>query len=333
MLEAAGLTTDEEAVYRELVAVDAATPDDIAGRTGLTPAHAERLLAGLERRGMVIRAARTPARYTASPPDVALLPHLRQRAEALEQARAAVTDLLETYRGTRRRDDAAQLIEVVTGAAALRQRLRQLQSSARHETLWFCKAQYVAMPSGSNTAEFDALARGVRYRVLYERAFFEDAGAVDNVVAGVRAGEDARSVPQLPLRMAIVDRRLALCPLVPGGPHGSPQEPTAALLRDSSLLHALLALFERYWADGVPLAVSASGTVTVPEGVAEGTPLSEDDQHLLSLLVAGVADKAIASQLRLSRRTVQRRVQHLMRLTGAASRMQLAWLAGRKGLI
>ncbi|MDT0345173.1 helix-turn-helix domain-containing protein [Streptomyces litchfieldiae] len=332
MLEAAGLTTDEEAVYRELVTVDSATPGDLARRTGLTPGYAERLLAGLERKGLVNRASRTPPAWAASPPDVALLPQLQQRAEALEQARAAVTDLLETYRGTRRRHDAGQLIEVVTGAAALRQRLRQIQDSARHELLWFCKAQYVAMPSVSNTAEFAALARGVRYRVLYERAFFEDPGSVDSLVAGVRAGENARAVPQLPLRMAIVDRELAVCPLVPGGPNGSPEEPTAALLRDSSLLQALLALFERYWEDGVPLAVSASGAVTGTEGVA-GTALSEDDQHLLSLLVAGVADKAIASQLQLSLRTVQRRIQHLMTLTGAATRMQLAWLAARKGLI
>ncbi|UCM87725.1 helix-turn-helix domain-containing protein [Streptomyces marincola] len=331
MLQAAGLTTDEEAVYRELVAVEAATPHEVAARTGLTAECTERVLASLERRGMANRSGRGPVAWAASPPDVALLPQLRQRAEALEEARAAVADLLETYRGTRRHD-AARLIEVVTGTAAMRQRLRQIQRSARHEALWFCKAQYVAMPSGTNTAEFDALARGVRYRVLYERAFFEDAGAVDNVVAGMRAGEEARSVPHLPLRMAIVDRRLALCPLVPGGPHGSPREPTAALVRESSLLHALLALFERYWADGVPLGVGTAGAVTVPDPAA-GTPLGPEDRRLLSLLVAGLADKAIASQLQLSTRTVQRRVQQLMRLTGAASRMQLAWLAGRKGLI
>lgn len=55
---------------------------------------------------------------------------------------------------------------MITGAEALRQHLRQIQSDTRDEMLWFCKAEYVAMPSGSNSAEFDALTRGVRYRVL-----------------------------------------------------------------------------------------------------------------------------------------------------------------------
>lgn len=148
------------------------------------------------------------------------------------------------------------------------------------------------MPSGSNRAEYDALARGVRYRVLYERAFFDAEGAVDNVVEGVRAGEVARSVPHLPLRLAVADRAIAICPLVPGGPQGSRHVVTAALVRGSSLLEALISLFERYWETAVPLNVSASGGVEGSDGVVDADPLTETDRRLLSLLVAGVADKA-----------------------------------------
>jgi DNA-binding CsgD family transcriptional regulator len=270
----------------------------------------------------------------ATPPDVAILPRLRRRAEAIDEARAAVTDLAETYRSTLRRSDAGQLIEVITGAAALRQHLRQIQDHARHEMLWFCKAQYVAMPSGSNRAEYDALARGVTYRVVYERDFFDDAGAVDNVAEGVRAGEVARTVPQLPLRLAVADRSVAVCPLVPGGPGGGNDEPTAALVRSSSLLDALVALFERYWEVAVPLQLTDSGTLDGVDGAApDAATLSATDRHVLSLLVAGMADKAIASQMGVSRRTVQRRIQHLMERAGAATRMQLAWQAARRDWI
>ncbi|MEU1203679.1 LuxR C-terminal-related transcriptional regulator [Streptomyces sp. NPDC005813] len=328
MLEAAGLTAVEETVYRLLITTTTASSDEIASQTGLAPGQAEGILAALATKGLASPTDRQPRHFTASPPDVALLPRLQRNADALDQARSAVTDLLETYRSTRRRQDAGQLIEVITGAGALRQHLRQLQDNARHEMLWFCKAQYVAMPSGSNRAEFDALARGVRYRTLYEQAFFDDEGAIDNVIEGVRAGEIARSVPHLPLRLAVADRTMAICPLVPGGPQGSPGEPTAALLRESSLLDALTALFERYWEDAIPLHVSASGTV---DDTSDAAPLSETDRKLLSLLVAGIADKAIASQMGLSRRTVQRHIQRMMTLAGAATRMQLAWQAARRG--
>ncbi|MFJ6572722.1 helix-turn-helix domain-containing protein [Streptomyces sp. NPDC091292] len=330
-LEAAGVSDAEEAAYRILVTMDRVSAHDFASRAGLTPKEAEQTLTVLTVKGLASHSDGTPRRYRATPPDVALMPRLKQNADALDTARATATDLLEIYQDTMRRRDAGQLIEVITGADALRQHLRRIQADTRDEMLWFCKAQYVAMPSGSNSAEFDALARGVRYRVLYEKAFFDDEGAVDNVIEGVRAGEVARAVAHLPLRLAIADRAIAICPLVPGGPHGSPEEPTAALLRDSSLLAALVALFERYWDDAVPLHVDDTGAVSGTDGAAGTDALSSTDRRLLSLLVAGVTDKAIASQMGLSRRTVQRHIQHLMTFAGAATRMQLAWQAARRG--
>ncbi|WP_374771875.1 TrmB family transcriptional regulator [Streptomyces sp. NBC_01310] len=333
MLEAAGLTSLEETVYRLLITTTRASADEIALQTGFALKEVETALAALAAQGLAGTGGGTPLHYTAFPPDVALLPRLQRRSDALHEARTAVTDLLESYRSTRRQD-AGHLIEVITGTEALRHHLRQLQDNARHEVLWFCKAHYVAMPSGSNREEYEALARGVRYRAVYERAFFDDPGSVDNVVEGMRAGELARSVPHLPLRLAVADGEMAICPLVPGGPFGSPGEPTAALLRDSNLLQALTALFERYWEGAVPLHVSASGTIGGPDDTDETEDtedLRETDRRLLAFLIAGIADKAIASQMGLSRRTVQRRIQHMMALTGSVTRMQLAWQAARRG--
>ncbi|GHB39058.1 transcriptional regulator [Streptomyces viridiviolaceus] len=322
MLEAVGVREPAESVYRLLVASGRASAEELARRTGMDPESIGHALDSLTRMGLVSHTDGEPRVFRAVPPDVALLPRIKSSADALELARVEAARLIEAYQDTARRHHAGQLLEVITGAEALRQHLRQIQTSAREEMLWFCKAQYVAMPSGSNAEEFEALARGVRYRVLYEKAFFDDEGAVDNVVAGVRAGEVARTVPELPLRLAIADRSVAIFPLVPGGPQGSPDEPTTALVRDSNLLGALLALFERYWEDAVPLNI---------DDTTDSPDLPAIDRKLLSLLVAGVADKAIASQLGLSRRTVQRHIQRMMERAGAGTRMQLAWQAARRG--
>ena len=329
-LDAAGVAGPEEAVYRLLVTMGPASAREVGERTGLHPAEAQKSLDSLAAKGMVSHNDALPRQYRAAPPDVALLPGLQRSAEALDRARVETAGLLEAYRATMRRRDAGQLIEVITGAESLRQHLRQIQDAARDELLWFCKAQYVAMPSGSNRAEYEALARGVRYRVLYEKAFFDDDGAMDNVVEGVRSGEIARVVPHLPLRLVVADRAIAVCPLVPGGPQGSTEEPTSALVRDSNLLAALVALFERYWEDAVSLAVDDTGVVSGADGAGAADVLSATDRRLLALLVAGVADKAVASQLGLSRRTVQRRIHHMMELAGATTRMQLAWQAARR---
>ena len=330
MLEVAGLSGEQEAVYRFLVTAGGATEGDVARLTGTSAADSTRVLHSLVREGLADHSDDTPRVFRAVPPDVALLPRIRRTAEALDAARATADQLLEAHRDTARRHDASRLLEVVTGAEALRRRLRQIQSEAREEMLWFCRAHYVAMPSGTNAEEYEALARGVRYRVLYEQAFFAEEGALDNVAAGVRAGESARVVHWLPLRLAVADRSVGIFPLVPGGPHGGPDRPTTAVVRDRSLLNALIALFESYWEHAVPLHLSESGGLTAP-GTAERAVLSPTDDKLLSLLVAGVTDKAIASQMGLSRRTVQRRVHALMRRAGVGTRMQLAWQAARRG--
>jgi sugar-specific transcriptional regulator TrmB/DNA-binding CsgD family transcriptional regulator len=331
MLEIAGVTHEEGLVYRLLVSSGQCTVADLAQRAGLTDTDAERIVKSLTTKGLASHRDGTPRVYRAVPPDVALLPRLKRSTDALDLARLEADRLIESYRDTMRRHDAGQLLEVITGSEALRQHLRQIQTSAHDEILWFCKAQYVAMPSGSNTEEFEALARGVRYRVLYEKAFFDDEGAVENVVAGVQAGEVARAVPHLPLRLAIADRSIAMFPLVAGGPHGSSEEPTTALVRDSNLLSALIALFECYWDGAVPLRVDGTGAVSGTDGAGADDSLSPSDRKLLSLMVAGVADKAIASQMGLSRRTVQRRIQGIMEHAGAATRMQLAWQAAQHG--
>ncbi|MEV7080925.1 helix-turn-helix transcriptional regulator [Streptomyces sp. NPDC093516] len=76
--------------------------------------------------------------------------------------------------------------------------------------------------------------------------------------------------------------------------------------------------------------LSESGNLTLDD--ISGHPgLSPTDSKMLSLLVAGVTDKAIASQMNLSRRNVQRRIRSLMERAGVGTRMQLAWQAARRG--
>jgi DNA-binding CsgD family transcriptional regulator len=199
---------------------------------------------------------------------------------------------------------------------------------------WLCNAGHVAMPAAENVEEWELLARGVRYEAIYERALLEEPGMVDNVARSIRAGEQARATGTLPVRMVIADRSIAICPLMHGGSGGSLGEPTAAVVRGSSLLDALIALFESQWAAASPLHVTDSGELADFGGSPRpGANVADDERYLLSLVVAGVADKAIASQLRVSQRTVQRRIRVLMQRAGAATRTQLVWQAARRGAV
>ncbi|MET7278657.1 helix-turn-helix domain-containing protein [Kribbella sp. NPDC005582] len=320
-----GLLLDarEERAYRLLVGLSAARSTDLAEVAELPPQEAVEVLQRLQAKGLVAvsQAADEPV-FRALPPDVALGTTLLRRQESLEAARKTVAVLSEEFRASASRRDAHHLVEVVVGAAALRERLRDLQESAREEILWFCRANPVAMQGAENTEEYGALSRGVRYRAIYERALLETPGELDTIAEGISWGEEARTLPSLPVRLAIVDRATAVCPLVRDDELGI-GEPTAAVISRGQLLDAVLALFESHWEMATPVALHSAEQPT-------GGVLDDHERFLLSLLVAGVPDKSIASQLGISRRTVQRRLDRLMALAGVDTRTGLAYQAAKR---
>jgi DNA-binding CsgD family transcriptional regulator len=317
------LDAREEQAYRLLVGLSAAKAADLAEVAELPQHEAAEVLQRLQAKGLVaVQPADEPV-FRALPPDVALGTTLLRRQESLEAARKTVAALSEEFRASASRRDAHHLVEVIVGAATLRERLRDLQESAREEILWFCRANPLAMQGADNTEEYGALSRGVRYRAIYERALLETPGELDTIAEGVGWGEEARTLPTLPVRLAIVDRSTAICPLVRDD-EMSIGEPTAAVIGRGQLLDALLALFESHWEQATPVRLRPDDTL-----VAEG--LDDSERFLLSLLVAGVPDKSIASQLGISRRTVQRRLDRMMALAGVDTRTGLAYQAAKRG--
>ncbi|GAA2833998.1 helix-turn-helix domain-containing protein [Kribbella solani] len=316
------LDAREEQTYRLLVGLSAARAAELAEVAELAPHEAAEVLQRLQAKGLVtVQPADEPV-FRPLPPDVALGTTLLRRQESLEAARKTVAALSEEFRASASRRDAHHLVEVIVGATTLRERLRDLQNAAREEILWFCRANPMAMKGAENTEEYGALSRGVRYRAIYERALVETPGELDSIAEGVSWGEEARVLPTLPVRIAIVDRSTAICPLVRDD---EPElgEPSAAIISRGQLLDALLALFESYWEAATPVRLQPDQTQTV-----DG--LDDSERLLLSLLVAGVPDKSIATQLGISRRTVQRRLDRLMAMAGVDTRTGLSFQAAKR---
>ncbi|MFJ6154240.1 helix-turn-helix domain-containing protein [Micromonospora profundi] len=347
MLDVIGLTSAEEELYRCLLQLTTARVDELAGRLRRPRAEVIEQVEALRAKGLVQPTDSDPdAPLRPTAPDVALGATLLRRQEDLEAARLRVTQLAEEYRAGLRRHHVDHLVEVISGTRVLRDRLRDLQNAARTEVLWFCRANPLAMAGPENVEEFDALARGVGYRAIYERDLLLEPGALADLAKGVAAGEQARVLDRLPVRLAIVDGRTAICPLVPDRDGG---EPSAAVIGRSQLLDALLALFESHWRVATrlrledPLGVAAADGRRADADTRHTDNRHADDRHadsyqpdadearLLSLFVAGVPDKSIASQLGVSRRTVQRRIADLMAVAGVDTRPGLAFQVARRG--
>src|SRR4051794_39511456 len=188
------LPSDLQQAYRLLVRHTGTDADGLAADAGITIAEASALLEALHEKGLA-----TPGPlFHALPPDIALGEVLLRRQQELQAERQMMAALSEDYRVNTRRRSVEHLVEIVVGVPALRQRLREMQDAARHEILWFCRANPIVMAGTSNTEEVPALKRGVKYRALYERALLDMPGEMASIIEAIDLGEESRTLPNLP---------------------------------------------------------------------------------------------------------------------------------------
>ncbi|MFI5625720.1 helix-turn-helix domain-containing protein [Nocardioides sp. NPDC051685] len=324
MLDALGLDKLEETVYRQLVGAPSANLEELAEVSDLDTYAVSAVLAALEGKGLVARASAGQDRYVASPPAVALGALLVQRQDELRRAQVEMTELAGLYRGSVARRDVADVVDVVHGTEAIAQRFAQLQYSAKKCIQALQKPQAaVVTREDADEAERAAIERGVRHDIVLERSVFDTPGIYETIDSGLEIGIELRVVPTVPLRAFIVDREIALIPLM-NSEHNTVQD--ALLLHPSGLLDAILALFDLIWTSAPKLVATPEGTVETAADRLE--PL---DTKVLSLLLAGLTDASIGAQLGLSLRTVQRRVRQMMDRARVDTRLQLGYEAGRRG--
>jgi sugar-specific transcriptional regulator TrmB/DNA-binding CsgD family transcriptional regulator len=323
-LEVLGLPEPADAVYRLLVGAETLSGAQIASAQGTSVEDVRVALRVLEDRGLVSHRLDAEDHYVATRPSVGLGAMLAERQNQIRMAEVVVRRLEETFGESRTERSPADLVDVVLGADAIRSRFEQIQESARDEVLALVQAPVSVVGSAENTAEDAAVDRGVKYRAVLERSMLqEEPRLYDEIVRIQERGEHIRLTAAVPLKLFVVDHSIALVPL---GPATSPV-PGALLVHPSGLLDALVALFETVWQDAVDI-------VPGPEGLAEESPhesVTPLDARILTLLLAGLTDQAVAGALGTSVRTVQRRIRFLMTAAGVETRMQLGWAASRLG--
>lgn len=322
MLEETGLTAAEEAVYRALVAVPSASDTELAETLGRGRYEVTRALDRLETLGLVSRTAGRDSRYLAAPPELAVEPLILAQQLRLEQARAAAAGLMDIYRSARKERGAAELVEVVSGPEAVEQRMEQIHRGARTQVRALIAPPLVIDGTDNRyrRLELEQLARGIQYQMVYDQDGFAAQGGLEAMLADSRAGEEARVIENVPIKLFLVDRQVAFVPMAVDD-----AATDAVIVHCGGLLSALNALFDQVWERAVPFALAAGGA-----GREQGR-LDPESRRLLTMLRAGFTDETMARHLGTSTRTVQRRIRQLMNVAGVATRFQLGWRAGDLG--
>lgn len=315
-LKVLGLSDDEIRVYQHLLRTG---PSSITELDDAVPDRAGSIdgtLSGLVQAGLARRSGSDHSRYLPVPPDAGLEAMTLRRESELKQARIEVLNAYDEFRRTVHNESTTHLIEVVTGSAIV-ERIHQIKSGAQREILAIDSPPYYI--GGPNQEEIEHLKRGVAYRVVYSPESVEVPGYLtENILPCVEAGEQARVLPDVPAKLTIIDGAIGYVSM---SVRDTDVNRSLLIIRPSSLLTALIGMFELCWRNALPLHASV-GT--------EDDGLEPIERRLLALLATGAADDTIARTLGISRRTFFRYLERLMNRTGASTRFQLALHAARE---
>jgi predicted transcriptional regulator len=314
----------EERAYRWLLAHPGSTAQELAQALPMSSRRVQRLLDGIEGKGLVTWSPQRPRRYVAASPALAMEALVLKRLEQLQRARGVIQELQEQ---AAQREDEEQLVELITSREATSQAYEHLQRTAQDEVLGLIRLPVLVTridvpPEQSQRTQRDTQARGVRYRSIVDGEFLATPGIAERVLVDVVAGEEIRVVPSLPFKMVLVDRRVAFIPL-----DLDRADSPSLLVRSVALVNALHALFELLWERAAPMDPGVG-----PEGAGQGGDQPESLQQVLALLAAGLADKVVARELDISGSTLNRRIVELMATLGAQTRFQLGWMAARQAM-
>lgn len=317
MLGELGIAPFEERVYRAVLYRTATSRAELATTIGASSRKVGQALSQLEELGLVRRAE---GGYAPVHPDVAINMLIHRRRAGLEAVRGGLGELIDAFRVGNLRAHPSGLIDIIVGPDAIRESAH-LDQLPIESVMTFDKPPYTA-PLGVHevAAERPMLERGVEVRAIYDVAALQLPGRLTAITELVGLGEQARCLADVPVKLKICDRRVAILALA----LETEEVAVAAVIQQSPLLDALIALFESYWALARPV---------LPSPDDSGEELDEQEAVVVAMLGAGLTDQAIARHFDVSLRTARRRIAAVMDKVNATSRFQAGVAAAHRGWV
>lgn len=248
-----GLTQYEARVYLALIRRDASTPGEVATLAGVPRPRIYDVLHSLVAKGLAAERPGRTAKYLAiSPADAMerLVAARRQSMDLVEALARAVTDeLTPAFEEGQSHDSPLDYIEVIRDPETIARRFVELEGQVTQEMLAFSKSP-AALRVDHNTAGI-ALAAMHPLRSVYEFSVLEDPVQREGVRRFVLAGEQARFVAELPMKLALMDERTVMFAMP--DPVAGKDDLTTVIIDHPALAKVLKIAFEAVWETGVDI--------------------------------------------------------------------------------
>jgi sugar-specific transcriptional regulator TrmB len=202
-----GLTSYEARAYVALLRRDTSTAAETARLAGLPRQRVYDVLSSLVEKGLASTRPGRAVKYSATAPEQALerllSVHRQQLSDLERDTLAIIEDLMPAYLAGQEHTDPLEYIEVLRDRNAINERFSELEAGIKKEILVFTKPPY-ATPIQEDTEGLDVV-RSHSARSIYEFSAFDDAAFAEAVRSFIEAGEEARFVASLPLKLVIID--------------------------------------------------------------------------------------------------------------------------------
>jgi hypothetical protein len=222
-------------------------------------------------------------KYAAVSPELAIDRLMaRQRSQLAElelDASSMIESLTPDWEAGQVHTDPLEYIEVLRDRGAINERFAELQAQVKREILVFTKPPY-ARPPQENVEGFEITPKVVA-RSVYETSLFDDPDAVAGVRRFVEAGEEARVVERLPLKLVIIDETIVMFGME--DPLANAQALTIVVVEHPSLAHVLKVAFDAIWETGRPFEEALASFVERPsEGSGSGAAALSSARRFLA---------------------------------------------------
>ena len=308
MLEPLGIASEAEAIYVVLARSAVVSVQQLSEACHVSLPLARRQLDTLADLGLALRVGDDT--WQALPLTDVIKGLREQRLAEIETAAIAAETLQNHLLAASQ--DAEDDIRVIVGRDAVVAENRLLLARASQEICIFDKPPYVEDRAlteeelDAEAPEWQALDRGVALRGIYHPGF--DAERLKELMLFAGKGERSRT-GQVPMKLVLIDAHTALMPSMPSYNPG--HETRVSVVRHPLMVESLQWLFDAVWDTAIPITA--------------GTYLESDPrrQMLISLMMSGSTDDAIANQLGINVRSVRRWIAELMDELGVTTRLQL----------
>lgn len=290
--------------YERLLAADGCAKDEAVAFVGNASVVGE--LTGCGMAQVLPHSPAHPAWLQPAHPDLALLGVLASHQHRLAKDQELLLD------GSRRLADARarfgarvngqfpeHLVSVISDRAEISQLSASLVNTARHDWMTLENLQN-EMPLTEDFAQppLPGSQGLVRCRSVYDASVMNDPVGRRIVRSCAEAGEQARLLPGVPMKMKLADHTTAMLPLTPAGTAG------ALVIRAPVIIAALREYFEMLWGQAMPL--------TAQRPAVREDRLTRTQQTVLELMAEGLHDDAIGRRAGISTTTVRRHIAAIM---------------------